>query len=173
MISRKYATSILDRLIALDKATMAAYYEMGQLLYAISEGALYDVLGYESLTHLIEEELTFSPSTAHRYRRMYAIFKCLHYNKAESLKLLREFGITHVFEVLSHSKAKLGTLAVKNRIAALNQRQVNFSLTDAEYEESERALCTLGAERVDSHLLHSSEAYLIMVRYFNKQKQAA
>ena len=168
MTTQAQANGILDRLITLDKETTAAYYEMGQLLHAIKEGQLYEVLGYESLTHLIEEELTFTPSTAHGYRNLYADFKRLHYNKTEAIKLLQMFGMTKVFEVLHEAKTKLGSTAIKNRIAGLDCHQVNFQMTMKQWIEVEKKLIAHGAVRNEhGRLEHSSDAFLDIIRNVN------
>ena len=57
---KAYANTLLDKLIVLDDQTTGAYYEMGQILAAISSTKLYDVLGYNSMSHLVEEELSFT-----------------------------------------------------------------------------------------------------------------
>ena len=168
MTTQAQANGILDRLVVLDKETTAAYYEMGQLIYAIAEGRLYDMLGYDSLTHLIEEELTFSPSTAHKYRWIYADFKRLHYNKAEAIKLLQAFGMTHIYDVLHEAKTKLGNRAIKNRIADLDQHQVNFQMTMKQWVEVEKKLIAHGAVRqANGRLEYSSEAFLDIIRNVN------
>jgi len=168
MTTQAQANGILDRLVVLDKETTAAYYEMGQLLHAIKEGKLYEVLGYESLTHLIEEELTFTPSTAHKYRWIYADFKRLHYNKAEAIKLLQAFGMTNIHDVLHGAKTKLGSTAIKNRIADLDYHQVNFQMTTKQWVQVEKKLIAHGAVRNEhGRLEHSSDAFLDIIRNVN------
>jgi hypothetical protein len=173
---RKSAKQALNKLVELDKIAVKAYYEMGQLLHTIDVGAFYDILGYESLSHLVEEELTFSPSTAHKHKRLYETFKRLHYNKVEAIRLLQEFGVTHMFDVLSKEKTKLGKRAIATRIANLNENQINFTLTDEQLAECEHALEIMGAEKSDNgRWLNSSQVFMDIIREINQRhkKKAA
>ena len=125
-----YAKQMLDRLVAIDHATVEAYYEMGAILAAIEEGKLYDLLGYSSLKALIDEELSYTDSTAYRYKNTYKHFKRLKYTKNEALKLLREVGFTHMSDILPSMKENIGIRAIKNRIKKLDIHQINFQLND-------------------------------------------
>ncbi len=165
---------MLDQLIKLDVRTNKAYYEMGQILYAFRQDRLYKIIGYDSFALMVEEELTFSKGTASNYAAMYNIFKRLHYNKTEALELLSEYGMTHMREVLRNEKNKIGKRAIQTRIDALDTNQINFTLTDAELAESHTALETLGAVVDDNgRYVHSSEAFIAMVRMVNGIKKAA
>ena len=164
-MDKKHISALLDTLIGLDQQTTRAYYEMGQLLHSFNTGRLFEVLGYESFKHMVEEELTFSVATAQHYTRLYAESKRLKYTKPETLKLLREHGFTQLSRVLPSLKQKLGTRAIKTRIDALDMHQINFTLTTAELTEVHAALAALGATQTDNgRYLRSTEAFMEMVR---------
>lgn len=168
--SHLYAEKLLDKLRELDYQTVGAYYEMGNIIASIRHGKLYDVLGYESLTHLVDEELSFSPATAGNYGAMCNHFKRLHYNKSESIELLKQFGLTHMCQVLPSITDKIGSRAIKNRIDSLDQNQINFTLNDAELIECHRALTKMGAMVTDTgRYKNSSAALMDMVREVNKR----
>jgi len=166
-----YAKNLLDKLINLDMQTTGAYYSMGQILHSMFQSNLHEVLGYESFVHLVEEELSFSPSTAHGYRNMYARFRELNYNKIEALKLLNTFGITSLNRVLPKMKTKLGVRGVKTRIEEYDFHQINFTLTAKQLEEVHRALKKEGAEITDrGRVLHSTDALMAIVKEANSRK---
>jgi len=170
MKTKEYAAKILDQLIALDKAVQAAYYDMGQLLHALYEGNLHEVLGYRSFKAMIEEELTHSISTAHNYRKMYKRFKELKYNKTEAIAILTKFGVTPLNKVLPNMTQKLGARGVKRRIDALDFHQINFQLHDYELEECHDALFYMGASQSEEgRLSGTSEAFMEMVRLVNQE----
>ena len=165
---KAYANTLLDKLIVLDDQTTGAYYEMGQILSAIQQNRLFDVLGYDSMTHLVEEELSFTPSTAFRYGALFRNFRRLHYNKAESLKLLKKFGMTHLSDVLLSMKDKLGERAIRTRIKNLDQNQINFTVTDNQLSQCHQALTKMGAVRAEGgRYLNSSQAFMDMVKEVN------
>ena len=168
--SKNYATKFLDQLVHLDKTTNAAYYEMGRLLSAISKNTLWDLMGYESFSHMIEEELSFAPGTAHHYVALYNNLRRLKYNKAESLKLLHEHSMTRLIDVLPSVNAKISSRALGKRIADLDTKQLNFMITSKELVEANRALDKLGATKTKTgRRQHSSEAFMAMVREVNKR----
>jgi hypothetical protein len=168
--SKDYATKFLDQLIDLDKTTNAAYYEMGRLLSAISKNTLWDLMGYSSFGHMVEEELSFAPGTAHHYITLYDNLRRLKYNKAESLKLLHEHSMTRLLDVLPPINAKLSSRALGKRIADLDTKQLNFMITSKELVEANRALDKLGATMTKTgRRQHASEAFMGMVREVNKR----
>jgi hypothetical protein len=161
------ASAMLDMLKKLDKTVNAAYYEMGCILTALADG-VYDVLGYESFSHLVEDELSFTPSAAHSYMRLYKDLKRLKYNKKESLDLIDTFSKTNLVQVLPHLKDKVSKTVMKNRIAKLGVHQVNFMLDTAEYAEMEQALDSLGVTlSTTGRRMHSSDAFMSMCRATN------
>jgi hypothetical protein len=171
---RKYASVLLDKLIALDKTTQSSYYEMGRILQAIHRDKLYDVLGYTSLSNLVEEELSFTPTTAASYRHLYERFRVLKYNKNESIQLLNEFGFTAIGKVLPKIKTKVGKRAIKNKIDELDEHQVNFCLTNKEYFELCTALEAFGAckSELSGRYMNSSEALMQLIRSTIRKKAA-
>lgn len=170
MADKKYVANLLDKLVELDVTTVGAYYEMGRILHSFKQGNLHDIIGYESFAHMVDEELSYSPASAHTYSSLYRHFQRLHYNKTESLDLLRKFGKTHLCEVLPGVTAKIGTRAIKTRIDNLGHNQINFTLDDAELAEAQRALTKMGATKSDTgRYLNSSEAFIDMVREVNKK----
>ena len=167
---KAYANTLLDKLIVLDDQTTGAYYDMGQILSAIQHGKLFDVLGYNSMHEMVVEELSFTPSTAHRYANTFRHLRRLHYNKAESLSLLKKCGYSHLSDVLPNMKDKIGYRAIRKRIRALNQNQINFTVTDKELTETHRALAKMGAVQSDhGRFLNSSQAFMDMVKEVNKR----
>jgi hypothetical protein len=62
--NEKYAAQLLDKLIELDYQTVEAYYDMGSIISSMQHGKLYEHLEYTSMTELVENELTYTPSTA-------------------------------------------------------------------------------------------------------------
>jgi len=170
MKTREYAAKILDQLIALDKAVQAAYYDMGQLLHALYEGNLHEVLGYDSFTALVDEELVHKHNTVHTYRKMYKRFSELHYNRKDAIALLNEYGVTALSKVLPDMNTKLSMRGVKRRIDALDITQINFQLHDDELEEAHKALFKMGASQSDDgRFAGSSEAFMEMVRLVNQK----
>jgi len=174
MADRKIVSGMLDKLIELDATSNKAYYEMGQILYAFSTQKLYEIAGYDTLSEMIEEELSFTVSTAHHYSRFYGETKRLHYTKKESLKLLKEHGLTKLSKVLIKSKDKIGTIAIKKRINKFDEFQISFTLTEDELKDAHRALLVMGATQTGAgRYQHSSEAFMSMVHQIVKVKKAA
>ena len=163
MISKKYAEDLLDKLINLDMQTVGAYYEMGRLLHAIYESKLHETLGYSQFSDLVERELSFSLGSAYKYRNLYKHFHRLHYTKAEALMLLQIHGMTNVYPVISGLSSKVGTRAIKRRIEAFDEHQLNFQLSITEFKKARRALVKSGATLVTEKLSHSSRAFMHMV----------
>lgn len=167
----QYAARLLDRLIALDVEVHGAFYEMGQILSAIAHGKLYDLLGYDSLGHLIEEELSFSNSQGYRYLHTFRHFRRLGYNKTEALELIGEFSFSHMSRYLPHATQKVGKRAVGNAIEKQLEeaRQINFQLNKSDLSLLKRVLISLGAEDKDGRLMHSSEALIALAREYDQR----
>jgi hypothetical protein len=165
-----FARKMLDRLIELDYQTVEAYYEMGSIISSMVHGRLFEVIGYPSMASLIEEELTFSPTTGLKYSKMYRRFRQLKYSKAEAIELLREFGLTHMSAVLPDMKDKIGSRAIRNRIEALDDHQINFTLNGHDLRKVNAALKKMGGEQFDEgRWKNSSEAFMRMVRAILKK----
>jgi len=145
--ARVYATNLLDRLIKLDDEVTGAFFEMGQILSALEHGKLWDILGYQSFAHLVEEEMSFTSGTAGKYLHTYRHFKRLGYNKSESLELIRSFSFTRVAEWAAKATQKVGKRAVGNAIQKIleNKHQINFTCNKQEYEDVKRVLKEHGA----------------------------
>ena len=160
-----YAGKLLDQLRDLDATVHGAYYDMGRILSAILHGHLYDGLGYDSMGHLIEEELSFSPSQGFKYLHTYRHFKRLGYTKTEALELISDFSFTHMARVLPSLTDKVGKRAIKNAITKMlnENRQINFALSKPELTLLIEALRAFGAEPKDGRLMHSSFALMRMV----------
>ena len=177
MADRKYAEKLLDRLIELDYQTVEAYYDMGSIISSMQHGKLYEILEYNSMTELVEEELTYTPSTAFKYGQMYRHFRRLKYLKHEAVDLLKKFGLTHMCDVLPKMNDKIGQRAIKKRIDAIDDHQINFPLTSAELDKAHAALKKMGAMKADGgRWLNSSEAFMHMVNNINAmdiEKEAA
>lgn len=162
-----YAKKLLDRLVELDYQTVEAYYDMGSIISSMQHGKLYQLLEYKSMTELVENELTYTPSTAFKYGQMYRHFRRLHYVKDEAVELLKQFGLTHMSEVLPGMKDKIGIRAIKKRIEAIDDHQINFTLSGEELEKAHEALRKHGATQADGgRWLNSSEAFMAMVTQF-------
>lgn len=158
------AAAMLDRLKELDYQTVEAYYDMGSLISSMQHGNVWELLEYTSMAHLVEEELTYTPSTAFKYANMYRHFRRNHYIKLEATNLLKRFGLTHMCEVLPDINSKLGSRAIRNRIDAIDQNQINFTLTNAQLTKCHQALEKMGALQSDSgRYKNSSEAFMQMV----------
>ena len=167
---KAYASDLLDKLVVLDDQTTGAYYEMGQILSAIAHNNLFDILGYSSMSHLVDEELSFTASTAHRYANMFRHLRRLHYNKTESLVLLKKCGFSHLCDVLPSISSKIGERAINTRIKNLNSNQINFTVTDDELSKCHQALAKMGAMRSDGgRYMNSSQAFMDMVDEVNKK----
>lgn len=164
--SRQYAADLLDRLKEIDRGTVEAYYEMGRILAAMYKQELYDLLGYTSMTAMIDEELSYSATTAHKYMATYLHFKRLKINKAEALKLMHKHGYTVLTRVMPKMKPTADPRYVKRVVQkAVNVehkrcKQVNFQMTEDEWLLLIDALGEYGAEWDGKRLLHASEALL-------------
>lgn len=165
----EYAEKLLDRLIELDFQTVEAYYDMGSIISSMQHGKLYELLEYTSMTELVEENLTYTPSTAFKYGSMFRHFRRLHYLKHESVELLKKFGLTHMCEILPKINTKIGVRAIKNRIDAIDDHQINFTLTGEQLNKAHQALKKMGAMQADNdgRWLNSSEAFMHMVNNIN------
>lgn len=168
---KQYATQLLDKLIGLDQLVHGAFYEMGQILSAISHGNLHNVLGYESTGHLIEEELSFSTSQGYRYLHTFRHFKRLGYNKTEALDLINEFSFTHMAKYLPIANQKVGKRAIANAIAKQVEqgKQINFQLKQKDLDLLKRVLISLGAVDKEGRLMHSSEALIALARDYDQR----
>jgi hypothetical protein len=168
--NEKYAAQLLDKLIELDYQTVEAYYDMGSIISSMQHGKLYEHLEYTSMTELVENELTYTPSTAFKYANMYRHFRRLHYLKHEAVELLKKFGLTHMCDVLPKMNDKIGVRAIKKRIDAIDEHQINFTLNNAQLEQAHTALKQMGAQQADTgRWLNSSEAFMQMVELINKE----
>ena len=163
-VSKKYANEMLDRLIELDNTVSSAYYEMGRILSAIDHSKLYETLDYISLGELVEEELSFSSATGHKYMSVYRQLKRLKYNKAEALDLFQTHSFTRVGDVLPSLNMKVGTRGMATRIADLDIHQINFNFTQSQYDELIAALKVKGATIENGRLTNSSSALLKLIR---------
>lgn len=166
LTSKQYAGRMLDRLVDLDQEVTGAFYEMGQILSSLEHGKLWDLLGYESFTHLVNEEMSFTSGTAGKYLHTYRHFKRLGYNKTDSLDLIRSFSFTRVAEWAAKAPQKVGKRAVGNAIKRNleNRRQINFSVNAEEYARVQRALRKHGAVRTETgRWENSSEAFLDII----------
>lgn len=162
----EYAANLLDRLIELDAVTSGAHYEMGRILSAIEHGKLWEELGYESMSHLIEEELTFSAATGFCYLRTYRRFRQLKYTETEALDLLVSFGISRMSDYLATAKFKVGKRAVGNAIAKWrkNHQQINFTVDEETHKKLNRVLQKYGARQSPNGRWEgSSEAFNAML----------
>lgn len=170
----KYAAQLLDKLIELDYQTVEAYYDMGSIISSMQHGKLYEQLDYNSMTELVEHELTYTPSTAFKYANMYRHFRRLHYLKHEAVELLKKFGLTHMCDVLPKMNDKIGVRAIKKRIDAIDEHQINFTLNNDQLAKAHRALRQMGAEQSDGsgRWLNSSEAFMQMVELINQAPNA-
>ena len=168
---KKYAAQLLDRLVELDQQVHGAFYEMGQILSAIAHGKLYDILGYDSMGQLIEEELSFSNSQGFRYLHTFRHFRRLGYNKTEALDLINEFSFSHMSRYLPNANQKVGKRAVGNAIAKQIEQaqQINFQLKKADLDLLRRVLISLGAEEREGRLMHSSEALIALAREYDRR----
>lgn len=166
MTNQATALKILDQLIALDQQTGRAFYEMGQLLYSIKQGKLWQQMGYESFMHMVEEELSFSVGTAHSYATVYAHFKRLGYTTTEAHDLLYTFGLRRMREVLPGLKQKAGSRAISTCIEERDRTQMTFWLSSQEKAEVLDVLCDFGAIVPEDgvNLMHSSEAFMDVIR---------
>jgi hypothetical protein len=168
MADKGYAKKLLDRLVELDYQTVEAYYDMGSIISSMQHGNLYELLDYNSMGELVEGELTYTPSTAGKYGAMYRHFRRLHYLKHEAIALLKMFGLTHMCDILPNVTDKLGSRAIKNRIDAIDEHQINFTLTGKQLKDCHKALASLGAEQSDAgRYKNSSEAFMAMVDQAN------
>lgn len=166
---KAYAGKLLDRLKELDFQTVEAYYDMGSIISSIQHGKLYSVLEYNSMSHLIEEELTYTPSTGFKYAKMYRHFRRLKYLKHEAIDLLKRFGLTHMVAVLPSMNDKVGVRAIQNRIEAMDDHQINFTLSGSQLARAHNALKQMGAmQSQEGRWLNSSEAFMQMVEIINR-----
>jgi hypothetical protein len=171
---RKYATTMLDKLVQLDKETQTAYYEMGRILHSIRQDKLYDILGYESFAQLVKEELSYSLTTAIKYAATYQRFRGLKYNKNEAIQLINEFGFTHMAKILPTMKNKLSKRAVKKRVDDLDEFQLNFSLKGDDYTTVLGVFESHGLMYSDNgRMMNSSEVFLDIIREAKAPKKAA
>jgi hypothetical protein len=172
-VTYKQAATLLDRLIELDYQTVEAYYDMGSIISSMQHGKLYEILDYNSMTELVECELTYTPSTAFKYAGMYRHFRRLHYVKHEAVELLKEFGLTHMCDILPKMKDKIGVRAIKKRIDAIDEHQINFTLNSEQLQKTHLALKQMGAIKADGgRWLNSSEAFMQMVELINHAPHA-
>lgn len=145
MKSKHYARQLLDQVVQLDHQTSRAYYDMGKLLVAIRDSQLYELLDYPTFNAMIEAELSFSTNTASKYACMYDHFRRLKYSKIEALQLITNCGYTKLSKILPSLDTKLGVRAIKNRVDSIDEHQINFTFTTAEYQIVIQALKQHGA----------------------------
>jgi hypothetical protein len=174
--NRKYAAMMLDKLVELDKQTMSAYYEMGRILAVFKNDKLFDVLGYQTWSEMVEEELSYTATSASHYVKVYQDFRRLKYNKNEAIQLINEFGYTNMRKVLPTLKQKIGKRALKNRVDTWPEHQLNFTLDDQEYEETLNVMDMYGAVHSTHRIENSTEVFMSIVRqakFMAKKKKAA
>lgn len=162
---RQYAAMMLDKLVQLDKTTQAAYYEMGRILQAFYRDKLHDILGYPSFKAMVEEELSYSYTTATKYRQTYERFRELKYNKNEAIQLINEFGYTPMSKILPGMKEKLGKRAISTRIEQIDEYMMNFMLHGNDYDETLRVFESFGVQYSEhGRMNNASEVFLEIVR---------
>lgn len=168
MSQKQYAASLLDRLISLDEQVTGAFFEMGQILSGIEHGKLWELLGYQSFAHLVEEEMSFTSGTAGKYYHTYRHFKRLGYSKTDALDLIKTFSFTRVAEYVCQAKQKVGKRAVANAIQKNldNKRQINFTVNAEEYGLVMKALRRHGAVlNENDRWQHSTEAFVDIMKH--------
>ena len=170
--TKQYASQLLDRLIELDGIASGAHYEIGRILSAIQHSKLWQTLGYESMSHLIDEELTFSSATGFTYLRCYRKLKTLQYTESESLDLLTEFGISRLSDWLSTAKQKVGKRAIANAIKAWRKehQQINFTLSATDAGRLDEMLEKFGASKSDNGRWQGSTDAFVDILTFVEQK---
>jgi len=164
---KTYATKLLDRLKELDFQTVEAYYDMGSIISSMQHGQLHKFIGYTSMTELIDCELTYTATTGGKYAAMYRHFRRLHYMKHEAVELLKKFGLTHMCFVLPDIEQRVGKRAIRNRINAIDQHQINFTLTQSQLDKVHSVLKQHGATMIEGRWVNSSEAFMEMVGQFS------
>lgn len=173
-MDKKHVSLMLDTLVSLDEQMTRAYYEMGQILHAFKESKLYTVMGYESFTHMVEEELSFGVTTAHKYANAFGHFKRLGYKKNEAVELITEYGLAHMSDVLPDMKTKVGPRAISKLIEAITLYPITFTLDKDQLIDAERALEEMGVTFTDEgRMKHSTAAFMQMVQIINGQRKAA
>jgi len=163
---KEHAAQLLDRLVELDQVVNGHCYEMGQILSAIEHGRLWQVLGYQSFAHLVDEELTFSAQTGYNYMHLYRGLRRLKYSKLESLSLIRRFGMWRMLQYLRVAKSKETLKKISTTIQQIreNTRTVAFSLSKDDYAEVMSLLHQLGLEHGPSgRAMNLSETFLQLV----------
>ena len=176
MTQKQYAASLLDRLTSLDEQVTGAFFEMGQILSGIEHGKLWELLGYQSFAHLVEEEMSFTSGSAGKYLHTYRHFKRLSYNKTEALELIRSFSFTRVAEWASTAKVKVSKRSVGNAIKKMleNKHQINFTVNKEEYEMINRVLRAHGAELSDNgRWMYSTGAFVDAMKFADRPKLKA
>lgn len=139
-----YAATLLDELVGIDREVTRGYYDMGRILHVFREDKLWNVLGYESWTAMVDEELSFSVSTACKYADTYKRFKELKYNQQEALDLIAEFSFTGCAKVLKDQKQKIGKRAMRNRLEEYPWHQLNFMLDTETYDKWDEVYFAFG-----------------------------
>lgn len=174
LTAKQHAAKLLDRLRGIDDKTSAAYYEMGQLLAALDHSSMYAELGYTSTSAMIEEELSFTPSTGVRYMSTYRHLKRLNYNKAESLQLIRKHSFTHVSNILPGIKTKVSNRKISAAVKKDRESscQINFALSPEDLKKLENLLMAYGAKRAGTRLLNASDALTQVVDEFDVSEAA-
>lgn len=159
----RQARALLDRLIELDHQTVEAYYDMGSIISSMQHGELYKLIGYSSMRELIDEELSYTPSTGYKYAIMYRRFRQLKYTKIEAMKLLKKYGISHVYQVLREIKDKIGDRAFGNRVKAIDVHIIGFQLTGEQLALAHEVLKKFGAMKKNERWEHTSEAFIAIL----------
>ena len=138
------ANKLLDQILELDDVLQHAYYDMGAALSSLAHGQLYKHLGYSSIRQLVENECSFTPTTAYKYMNAFRRFRALGYSKSEAIDLIDTFGFTRIAAYLVHAKAKVGVRAIANAIEKA-PHVINFLVTPAEQKRVDKALAMFGA----------------------------
>jgi hypothetical protein len=149
----------LDQLKELDRLVHRAYFEMGRILSALKTHQLWKVLGYQSFHHMIEEELTVTPSTARCYASVYEHSRRLKYTDKETIQNIEVIGLRALSRMLPAMKEKTGMRALANRKERM-ERPVSFWLTPDELYELETALIDNGLVIKNGRWQNSSESLL-------------
>lgn len=173
--AKQHAGELLDKLKEIDAKTAKAYYEMGQILSSLEHGDLYREIGYPSFFAMVEEELSFAPSTALCYLHTYRHFKRLKYKKSEALDLIHKYSFTRVSHVLPTLKQAISSRAMRNQVTADRERAsvVSFMLTKEERTRLENLLIAYGAERKNKNLQGVTEALKAIMDEFDITDVAA
>lgn len=173
--TKKQVNQLVQQIRELCISSAENAYELAQVLNAVQQGKLFEVVGYESFKDFLDNaDVLMGYSTACKYTQTYRHLVRLKYTRQESTEILGEFGVTGARHLISQMEKKVAISTLRRRQVAEGSPIINFALAPDEILEVDTALEKYGMRYHDSgQRSGSANALLNLVRAVNGKRSKA